>query len=228
MEGPKNSNSKEDMRAENSSTADALDQMPNYAKFLKDLLKNKKKLNDLTQATMNEECSAVLQNRLPRKLQDPGSFSIPCQIENLSLKNVLCDLGSSINLMPYSLARKLGVENIEPVSISLKFADGSIKYPRWIVENVLVKIEKLIYPVDFIILDMAEDCEIPLILGRPFLPASRALVDVEKGELILRMNDEQVIFNMLKSATENPTLKSCSDIKFIDVIHDYGDEYLQV
>ncbi|XP_073130892.1 uncharacterized protein [Henckelia pumila] len=152
MDGPKNSDSKEYARgAEKSATKDALAQIPNYAKFLKDLLKNKKKLNDITQVAMNEECSAVLQNKLPPKYQDQGSFSIPCQIGNLSLKNVLCDLGSSINLMPYSLARKL----------------------------------------DFVILDMNEDCEVPLILGRPFLAASSALVDVEKGELVLILNDER-------------------------------------
>ncbi|XP_073121886.1 uncharacterized protein [Henckelia pumila] len=175
---------------------------------------------------MNEECSAVLQKKLPTKSHDPGSFSIPCQIGSLLFDNILCDLGSSINLMPYSLAKKLDMENNEPVSISLKFADGSIKYPRRIVENVLVKIDHFIYPVDFVILDMKEDCEVPMILGCHFLAASRALIDVEKGELVLRMNEEQVIFNMLMSATESPTLKFCSAVKFIDVIHDYGDECL--
>ncbi|XP_073152909.1 uncharacterized protein [Henckelia pumila] len=184
MEGPKNSNSKEDMRAENSSMADkkdALAQMPNYAKFLKDLLKNKKKLKDLAQETMNEECLAVLQNRLPPKFQDPGSFSIPCQIGNLSLKNIL-----------------------------------------GIVENVLVKIDHFIYPVDFVILDMDEDYEVPLILGRPFLAASRALIDVKKGELVYRVNDEQVVFNMFKSSSDSTNLKYCFSVNFIDVIHDVG------
>ncbi|XP_073120642.1 uncharacterized protein [Henckelia pumila] len=179
-EGSKQSETKEDMHAENSSKADDLAQMPTYARFLKDFLKNKKKLNDLTQVTMNEECSAVLKDKFPRKSQDPGSFSIPCQIGSLSFENVLCDLCWGINLMSYSIAQKLGVENIEPTAISIKFADGSIKYPRGVVENVLVKIDKLIFPVDFFILDMDKDCEVPLILGRPFLAASRALVELRR------------------------------------------------
>ncbi|XP_073153112.1 uncharacterized protein [Henckelia pumila] len=174
MEGPKNSDSKKNVRAENPSTADALAQMHNYARFLKDLLKNKKKLNDITQVTINEECSAVLKNKLPTKSQDLGSFSIPCHIESLSFDNVLFDLGSSINLMPHALVNKFGICNIEPEDISLKFADGSIKYPRGVVENVIYKIDKCFYPVDFVILDMDEDSEVPLILGHPFLAMSGA------------------------------------------------------
>ncbi|XP_073121436.1 uncharacterized protein [Henckelia pumila] len=226
MEGPKRSEVKKDARAENCSTVgrkDALAHMPNYSRFLKDLLRNKKKLNDVPQVTINEECSAVLKIKLPTKSQDPRRFSIPCQIGNLSLKNILCDLGSSINLMPYSLAQKLGIENIEPTSIPLKFVDGSVKYPRGVVENILVKIDKFFYLVDFVILDMNEDCEVPLILGRPFLAASRALVDVENEELVLRLNNEQVVFTMIKSDSDSSNLKSCSDVNFIDVIHDVGE-----
>ncbi|XP_073137752.1 uncharacterized protein [Henckelia pumila] len=187
MEGPKNSDSKKDAHAENSSMTckkDALAQMPNYARFLKDLLKNKKKLNDITQFTMNEECSAVLQNKLPPKSHDPGSFSIPCHIGKFSIDNVLYDLGSSINLMTYSLATKLSMGAIEPTTISLKLADRSVKYPRGVVENVLVKVDKLIFPVDFVVLDMDEDYDVPMILGHSFLATSRALIDVEKGELV--------------------------------------------
>ncbi|XP_073149333.1 uncharacterized protein [Henckelia pumila] len=217
MEGPKNSDSKKDARAENSFTAGKKD-------FEGLAEKKKKKLNDITQVTINEECSAVLQNKLPTKSQDPWSFSIPCHIGSLSFDNVLCDLRSSINLMPYSLARKLGIGNIGPASRSLKFADRSIKYPKGIMDNVLVKIEKFIYPVDFVVLDMDEDYEVPMILGRPFLATSRALIDVEKGELVLRMNDEQVVFNMLYSVRDNPIGKTCFAI---DVVNICVEEFLQ-
>ncbi|XP_073133599.1 uncharacterized protein [Henckelia pumila] len=178
MEEPKISEPKEDMRAENSSKAAALAQIPNYAKFLKDLLRNKKKLNDLTQVTLNEECLNLLQKELSQKFHDPWNFSIPCHIGKFSVNNVLCDLGSSLNLMSHALAKKLGICNTEPSNISLKFADGSSKFPRGVVENVLVKIDKFIYPIDFVILDMNSDCDVPLILGRRFLFMSRALVDV--------------------------------------------------
>ncbi|XP_073133339.1 uncharacterized protein [Henckelia pumila] len=185
-------------------------------RFLKDLLKNKKKLNDLAHVTINNECYAVIQNRLPQKFQDPGSFSIPCNIGQFSIDNALSDLGASINLMPYSLAKKLNMGVIEPTIISLKLADLSNKYPRGVVENVLVKVDKLIFPVYFFVLDMDEDYEVPMILGRPFLATSRALIDVEKGELVLRMNDEQVMFNMLKSASDSQISKSCSTVNFIE------------
>ncbi|XP_073133551.1 uncharacterized protein [Henckelia pumila] len=221
MKGTKISEPKLGTRgAGNSVTADALAQMPNYARFLKNLLKNKKKLNDLAQVTINEECSAVIQNRLPQKFQDPGSFSIPCNICQFSIDNSLCDVGASIYLIPYSLARKLGMGVIEPTTISLKLADRSVKYPRGIVENVIVKVDKLIFPIDFVVLDMDEDYEVPMILGCPFLATSRALIDVEKGELVLRMNDEKVVFNMLKAASDSPNSNSCSAVNFIDVIHD--------
>ncbi|XP_073119858.1 uncharacterized protein [Henckelia pumila] len=120
--------------------ADALAQMSYYAIFLKELLNNKKNLNDLAQVTINEECFAVIQNRLPQKFQDPESFSIPCNIGQFYIDNALCDLGASINLMSYSLAKKLGIGVIEPITISLKLADHSVKYPRGVVENVLVKV----------------------------------------------------------------------------------------
>ncbi|XP_073120610.1 uncharacterized protein [Henckelia pumila] len=215
MERTKSSAVKEDTHgAEHSDMTckkkkDVLAQMPNYAKFLKDLLKNKKNLYDITQVTMNEECLVVLQNKRPRKFQDTGSFSIPCQIGSLSFED------------------RLGISNIEPANISLKFADGSIKYPRGVVENVLVKIDKFIYPIDFVILDMDENCEVPLILGSPFLAMSRALIDVEKGELVLRMNAEHVVFHMLKSASDNPHSNSYSAMNFVDVFEEFFDKNLQ-
>ncbi|XP_073019313.1 uncharacterized protein [Primulina eburnea] len=111
----------------------------------------------------------------------------------------LCDLGASINLMPYSCFEKLGIGEVKPTTISLQLADRSIKFPRGVVEDVLVKVDKFIFPVDFVVLDMEEDREIPLILGRPFLATGKALIDVQKGELVLRLNDESVVFNVFQS-----------------------------
>ncbi|XP_073133836.1 uncharacterized protein [Henckelia pumila] len=106
---------------------------------------------------------------------------------------------------------------IEPTTISLKLADRSVKYPRGVVENVLVKVDKQIFPVDFVVLDMDEDYEVHMILGRPFLATSRALIDVEKGELVLRINDEQVVFNMLQSVRDKPIGKSCFAIDVVNI-----------
>jgi len=139
--------------------------------------------------------TTVLQNKLPYKQSDPGSFTIPCNIGSMSFSNVLADLGSSINLMPYSLFSKLNVGEPRPTPMTIQLADRSIKYPRGIVENILVKIDKFIFPVDFVILDMDEDERLPLILGRPFLATSRALIDVLDGKLTLRVADEHVTFD---------------------------------
>ncbi|XP_073025235.1 uncharacterized protein [Primulina eburnea] len=111
----------------------------------------------------------------------------------------LCDLGASINLMPYSCFEKLGIGEVKPTTISLQLADRSIKFPRGVVEDVLVKVDEFIFPVDFVVLDMEENREIPLILGRPFLATGKALIDVQKGELVLRLNDESVVFNVFQS-----------------------------
>ena len=166
---------------------EALSQMPRYAKFLKDILSKKKKLEEISAVTLSNECSTILQNkeRLPQKLKDPGSFTIPCTIGSLSFGRALADLGASINLLPYDIFKKLGLGEPKPTRMSIQLADRSIKYPRGIIEDVLVKIDKFIFPVDFVILDMDEDVNVPLILGRPFLATAKAIIDVHDGKLIL-------------------------------------------
>ena len=156
--------------------AEALAQMPSYAKFLKDILSKKRRLEDHETVMLTEECSAIIQNKLPSKLKDPGSFTIPCNIGNIEFTKALCDLGASINLMPLSVFRKLGLGDVKPTSVSLQLADRSVTYPKGIVEDVLVKVDKFIFLVDFIVLDMEEDREVPLILGRPFLAIGKALI----------------------------------------------------
>ncbi|KAA3487207.1 Integrase, catalytic core [Gossypium australe] len=130
-----------------------------------------KQYGDLTIVELNGECSAILQNKLPTKLKDRGSFTIPYFICNLNVEKPLANLGA------------------KPTTISIQLADRSVKYPRGIIEYVLVKIDKSIIPVDFIILDMDEDIEVPIILGQPFLATA---IDVGNGELVLRVGDEKV------------------------------------
>ena len=147
--------------------ADMLEQMPKYAKFLKDILSNKRKLKAFETVLLTEESSAILQKKLPQKLDDPGSFTIPCIIGNVTFENALCDLGASVNIIPYTLFTKLGIGEAKPTSIALQLADRSKVYPRGVLEDVLVKVDKFIFPIDLIVLDMEEDKSIPLILGRP-------------------------------------------------------------
>ncbi|KAK7282492.1 hypothetical protein RIF29_11318 [Crotalaria pallida] len=109
--------------------AEALEQMPTYAKFMKELLTNKRKLKDNETVLLTEECSAILQKKLPQKLKDPGSFTIPCNIGGVDIGKALCDLGASINLMPLSIFEKLGIGEIKPTMVYLQLADRSIKRP---------------------------------------------------------------------------------------------------
>ncbi|GKC34650.1 hypothetical protein Tco_1047034 [Tanacetum coccineum] len=107
----------------------ALAQMPKYAKFLKSLLSNKTRLEEACTITMNERCSTVLLNKIPPKEKDPGSFTIPYDIDNLHINNALADLEASISLMPYLMYEKLGLGEPNPTRMSLELADRSIQYP---------------------------------------------------------------------------------------------------
>ncbi|XP_076924850.1 uncharacterized protein LOC143587439 [Bidens hawaiensis] len=131
--------------------------MPKYAIFLKDILSNKEKLAEVSSIPLSVGCSAVLQSKLPKKMADPGSFTIPCILGDDTVRHALANLGASINLMPYSVFSKLGLGEPRPTRMSIQLADRSVKYTRGVVENMLVRIDKLIFPVDFVILDMNED-----------------------------------------------------------------------
>ncbi|XP_076958364.1 uncharacterized protein LOC143634070 [Bidens hawaiensis] len=203
---------------------DALIEMPKYAKFLKEVLLNKKKLEELSCVTLNEECSVVLQNKLPKKMTVPDSFTIPCLIGSLSVSNALADLGASINLMPYYVFVKLDLGEPKPTCMSIQLAGRSVKYPRGIVENILVKIDKFVFPVDFVILDMDEDKNVPLILGRPFLATARALIDVCTGRLTHRVGDEEVTFDIGRSV-RHP--HDHDDVLYIDTVESCVCENIQ-
>ncbi|XP_016199708.1 uncharacterized protein LOC107640720 [Arachis ipaensis] len=179
--------------------AEALEQMPLYAKFLKELINKKKSCHEKETIILTEECSAVIQRGLPPKLKDPGSFILSCTIGNRTLDKALCDLGASINLMPLSLMKKLAIEEVKPTRMSLQMADRSLKIPNGVVENLLVKIGEFIFPTDFVNLDMEEKGHSSIILGWPFLATARAIIDVEKGEMTLRVHDEKIIINVFKA-----------------------------
>ena len=132
---------------------DAIKQVPSYAKFLKDLCTVKRKLNVKKKAFLAEQVSAILQNNNALKYKDPGCPTISCFIAEHKIKRALLDLGASVNLLPYSVFQSLNLGELKPTSVTLLLADRSVKVPRGIIEDVLVQVDKFIYPVDFIILD---------------------------------------------------------------------------
>ncbi|KAJ9145691.1 hypothetical protein P3X46_028044 [Hevea brasiliensis] len=144
-------------KKEEEAKKDQEEEMPSYAKFLKEILSKKRKLEDYGIVALTEECSAILQNKLPPKLKDLRSFSIPCLIGNKKIDKALCDLGASISLMPLSICKKLEIGELKPITISLQLADRSIKYPVGILENIPIKVGKFFIPVDFVVLEMEED-----------------------------------------------------------------------
>ncbi|KAA3467649.1 Integrase, catalytic core [Gossypium australe] len=146
---------------------EALSQMPDSRKFLRELLMKKRRIDEN---------------------------------HTLTVDNALADLGASINVMPYSFFKRLGLGKPKQTRMSIKLADKTIRIPRGIIEDVLVKIDKFVFPVDFVVLDMDEDNSIPLILGRPFLASSKTKIDVVTGKLILCVGNETVTLQALDSA----------------------------
>ncbi|KAL4343943.1 hypothetical protein AHAS_Ahas11G0128900 [Arachis hypogaea] len=153
--------------------AEALEQMPLYAKFLKELINKKRSWHEKETIMLTEECSVVIQRGLPPKFKDPGSFFLPCTIGSLTIDKALCDLGASINLIPYSMMRRLCIEEVKPTQMSLELVDKSLVSPRGVIENLLVQVVTFIFPVDFVILDLGEEGSDSIILGRPFLATAK-------------------------------------------------------
>ena len=177
---------------------EALTQMPHYAKFMKDVLRKKKMIVEGV-VNLIATYSVVIQRSLLVKMQDPSSFIIPCTIGNSEIGKALCDSGASINLMPLFVVKRPSLGELTPTAITLLMVDRTLAQPKGILEDVLIKVGKFIFPVDFMVIDIEEDKQVPLLLGRPFLATGAALIDVKKGELILSVGDEAVHFNLNQS-----------------------------
>ncbi|OIT19495.1 hypothetical protein A4A49_65799, partial [Nicotiana attenuata] len=142
-------------------------------------LRKKRKIGETSVVKLTEHCSAILQNKLPQKCGNPGSFTILCSVGTIHFDKSLCDSGASINLMPLSIYRepKKEIGEIRSATISLQQAHQTTIIPEWIVEDMLVRVGKFVFPVDFIVVNMEENKEVPLILGRSFLATGRAILD---------------------------------------------------
>ncbi|XP_070007508.1 uncharacterized protein [Nicotiana sylvestris] len=192
---------------------EALEQMPGYAKFMKDLI-TKKHSMDCGTIKMTRQVSSIVHSMAP-KLEDPGAFTIPCNIGSADFAKALCDLGASINLMPYSVFKSLGIGKPRPMSMRHQMEDRSMKRPLGIIDDVLVRVDKFILPADFVILDCEVNYEVPIILGRPFLATRNEFVDVEAVELTFQVGDEKVVFHVYKSMKQPNSTEVCS---FVDLV----------
>ncbi|CAM8970961.1 unnamed protein product [Rhodiola kirilowii] len=163
------------------------------------------------QWSLSEECSVAMHQPMPPKLQDSGSFSIPCDIGGITVHRVLCDLDASVSIMPYSLYAKLSLGDLCPTNVTICFADRSCRLSRGVLKDVPVKVKHIYLPVDFIVLDISEDVDIPIILGRPFLYTAKAVIDMDRGSLALRVGNEKVVF-ILPDMFKSPGLFADSDI----------------
>ena len=129
-------------------------------------------------------------------MQDPGSFTIPNTIENFKFGKALCDSRASINLMPLSIVKRLSLRELTPTTLTLQMVDRTMAQLEGVLEDLLIKVGKFIFPVDFVVMNMEEDTQVPLLLGSHFVATGAALMDVKKGELTLRVGDEAVHFNL--------------------------------
>ena len=184
---------------------DVINQIPSYAKFLKDLCTVKRKLGVNKEAFMTEQSTSLIQNNFPPKYKDPGSPTISIVVGNSKLGHALVDLGASVNLLPCSVYVDLGLGELEPTNITLQLADRSVKIPRGIVKDVLVQVHKFYFPVDFVVLDtqpvVNQGTQFPVILGRPFLETANAIIHCRGGLMILSFGNMTVnlnIFNIIK------------------------------
>ncbi|XP_023741957.1 uncharacterized protein LOC111890023 [Lactuca sativa] len=170
--------------------------MPKYAKFLKDHLTNRKKMVGLLKVVLNETYSATMLNMLLKKMGDPRSITLPCQFGKLATSHALTDSGARVILMPYSFFKNLDLPEPRPVRMVIHLANKTMTFPRGICEDLLVKVDKFVFPADFIVLDMEEDKQVPIIHRRLFLRIARAFVDIRESKLTLRVGEEAVTFGV--------------------------------
>ncbi|GKC98231.1 reverse transcriptase domain-containing protein, partial [Tanacetum coccineum] len=154
--------------------------MPKFNKWLSTLLRNKEKLEEIAMTTVNTECSAIILNKVPEKLEDPKKFLIPCALQELDRTNALADSGASINLLPHSIYKQLGLGALEPTRMTLELANHSVTHPMGIAEDVVGRVDGFTFLADFVVVNFEPDPRVPIILGRPFLRTAKALINLSE------------------------------------------------
>nr|GEZ09426.1 reverse transcriptase domain-containing protein [Tanacetum cinerariifolium] len=210
----------------NITLAEALVLMPKYQKMLKALLSNKEKLQEFANTPLNENCLAVILKKLPKKLGDPGKFLIPCGFSEIKCK-ALADLGASINLMPLSVWKKLGLPDLIPTQMTLELANRAICTPDGIARDVFVPVGKFTFLADFVVVDYESDPKVPLILERPFLRTARTLINVYGEEMILHDGDERLTLNMKHDTASYSNHPHRDSVNLINIFNISNEDCLE-
>ncbi|CAN6459005.1 unnamed protein product [Victoria cruziana] len=207
---------------------DAIQQVPAYARFLKELCTRKRKSRRVPERVMlSAGTSSLLQRRLPPKLEDPGAPIIPCMLGDIHVERALLDLGASVNVLPGCFYDACQLEGLKPINMTIQMADRPVKRPRGVLEDVLIRIEDLIFPVDFIVLDMEgvdAEHQTPIILGRPFLATANACINYRTGVLEISFAGQHFRMNIFQAAMR-PAGDRC--VSFTEADVDDADETVQ-
>ncbi|CAM8890221.1 unnamed protein product [Rhodiola kirilowii] len=178
---------------------EAIKQIPRYAKFLKELCTNRRRSARYDQELMSRNVSTVIQRKVTPKCGDPGTYTIPCTIGNIQIENCMLDLGASINVLPFSIYSCLRIGPLKPTGLTIQLADRSCKQPEGKIEDVLVQVGKLVFPVDFYVLKMENGGptdHAPILLSRPFLKTSKMKIDCGSGMLSMEVEGEVFSFDI--------------------------------
>ncbi|GJU88481.1 reverse transcriptase domain-containing protein [Tanacetum coccineum] len=178
---------------------DALIEMPKFNTWLRTLLRNKEKLEEIAITTVNAECPTIILNKVPKKLEDPRKFLIPCALQELDRTNALADSRASTNLLPHSIYKQLGLGALKPTRMILELANRSVTHPMGIAEDVVVRVDGFTFLADFVVVNFEPDPRVPIILGRPFLRTAKALIDLYEEKLTLRVGSDELVFYAEKS-----------------------------
>ncbi|CAN6447669.1 unnamed protein product [Victoria cruziana] len=183
---------------------DAIVQVPAYARFLKEMCTQKRRARkQQINVILNEQVSQIIQQRIPLKMADPGTPIIPCSVGHIKVERALLDLGASVNVLPGFFYDLFQLGGLKPTPMTIQLADRSVKVPRGILEDVLVKVEDFVFPVDFIILDMEGvdlEHQTPIILGRPFLATANACINCRTGVMDITFGNKRVRLNVFNAA----------------------------
>ncbi|XP_050878466.1 uncharacterized protein LOC127082269 [Lathyrus oleraceus] len=172
--------------------------MPTYAKFMKDILTKKMRYTDQETINLDVSYSVIIQRIIPREEIDPRRITLPLTIGNVYIGKALIDLGSRINLIPLCVVKRLGNIEVKPTKMTLKLAEKSTTRPLGVAEDVLVKVDKFLFPIDFVVIDMKEYDDTPLILDQRFTKTARMMIYIDDGLINARVQDEEVCFNLFE------------------------------